>query len=327
MKRSNDQYSSLVKLAKLNAQKQKNILNNVHKEAMLKLNKSQGEISSQTYYLSEFPLENVISQARTLPFFVVAQIFHLKEAERLKKPDVELLSDYLAHPAHETYLIFESHALEKKAELVKCIQNTGEVYFLDERQKKDMATRFIQEKLRVFGKSIKGRALSRLLEEAGENPIFLDTMLERLIHYAGEAEEVSEEMVETFQEQWTQASVFQLTDAIAGRHTGSALTLLYQFMEDQEKDWVTLIGLLHWQMRRFWYAKVLQEEGKSDSDILRKCRVWPKQAPFFMRQLKLFSRKQLEKALEGLFQLDWNMKTGRVEGPQAFEAWVVQTTQ
>ncbi len=46
---------------------------------------------------------------------------------------------------------------------------------------------------------------------------------------------------------------------------------------------------------------------------------------FFMRQLQPLSRKKLEQALEGLFHLDWGLKSGRAEGAIDLEKWVVQT--
>ena len=60
--------------------------------------------------------------------------------------------------------------------------------------------------------------------------------------------------------------------------------------------------------------------------VLKKCHISSKQAPFFIRQLKLFSRSELEQAIENLFRLDWEMKTGRVDGPMGMEAWVVNAT-
>jgi len=70
----------------------------------------------------------------------------------------------------------------------------------------------------------------------------------------------------------------------------------------------------------------LLDEGESEGRVMQKCRISPKQAPFFKRQFKHFSRVQLERALENLFQLDWKLKTGQVNGPLAMEAWVIETT-
>lgn len=285
-----------------------------------------GEIACQVYNLSESALEAILTQARTLPFFSVAQIFRLRQIERLKKTDLEFIADYLNHPPRGTYLVFEAQELEKTHELVKRVRSAGEVHFLDESQKKDASIRFIQEKLKHFGKSMTSEALNLLQEEAGEHPVLLDSMLDRLIFYAGNKSQIDESMVETFHEELGYVNVFELTDALASRQTGAALALLHKLMEDQEKDWVALLGLVHWQIRRLWRAKVSEEEGVPDAVILRKIRISPRQMPSFTRQLKSFSRGQLETALEGLFQLDWKMKTGQVEGPSAFEAWVVQTT-
>ena len=46
----------------------------------------------------------------------------------------------------------------------------------------------------------------------------------------------------------------------------------------------------------------------------------------FLKQLKNLSRARLEQSLEGLFQLDWKLKTGQAEDGPGLETWVVKST-
>ncbi|MDA9101245.1 hypothetical protein N9K06_01070, partial [Omnitrophica bacterium] len=104
-----------------------------------------------------------------------------------------------------------------------------------------------------------------------------------------------------------------------------ALLLLEQVMEAQD-DLFGLMGLLHWQIRKLWHGKYLLEHGYSERAMLEACKISPKQAPYLLRQLKSFSLKKLEEALEGLFQIDWKFKSGRAQGPLEIESWLLQTT-
>jgi DNA polymerase-3 subunit delta len=175
------------------------------------------------------------------------------------------------------------------------------------------------------GKKFGPGAAERLEAMAADAPAFLDSVLEQLVTYAGEKPEITEEMVDTFREDFQSVNVFSLTEAIAAKQPGKALALLLKYMDDNDKDWVGLLGLLHWQIRRLWQVKVLGEQGVSEGEILRRAKVSPKQLPFLMRQVKRFTRDQLEQSLEGLFQLDWKIKSGRAEEQPALEAWVVRT--
>jgi DNA polymerase III delta subunit len=289
--------------------------------------KKKGEIVLQTYHLSDMPLDKVLVEARILPFLCVAQVFRLKDAEILKEKHLEFFEHYLKDPTADSFLSFEAASLEKDHALIKLISKFGQVKAQESNiEKKASGGRFVREKLRQFGKTASPDALAYLEDQASEAPSFVDSLLGQLILYSGEKKEITQEMIEAFEENWKKVDVFRLTDAIAAQNSNQALSLLKQFLDENDKDLISLLGLLHWQIRRFWQARVLLDEGANESTLLRKCRISPKQAPYFMRQVRIFSRQKLEKALEGLFRLDWELKTGQVEGIIGLESWIVQLT-
>ena len=287
--------------------------------------KIQGEVSLQAYKLTETPLETIFSAARTLPFLTSFQIFRLQEAQSLKDKKIEVIADYLANPSTSSLLIFEAAELAKDHALAALLSKTGQVIFLEASEKRSAGGRFVRDKIKRAGKVLAPGVLERLEEQAAEAPSFMDSVIDQLVLYAGEKAEITEEMLDQFEENWKEPSIFVLTDALAGRKVKEALVCLEQILAQDEKEIIPMLGLLHWQIRRFWQAKVLSDEGVSQSEILKRCKISPRQAPFFWRQLQPLSRKKLEQALEGLFQLDWALKTGRAEGAVDLEQWVVRT--
>ncbi|MBI3313201.1 MAG: DNA polymerase III subunit delta [Candidatus Omnitrophica bacterium] len=288
--------------------------------------KIAGEIPVQTFRLFETPLESILTEARTLPFLAPAQIFRIKDAERLKKGDLEILGEYLTRPSQTTFIFFEAQTLEKKGGLADLIGSAGAVCYLDEDQKQASGLRLIQEKLKMFDKTITPAARQELMGRMGDTPVLLDSVLEQLIQYAGSEKEITEDMVESFAEKTQTPDGFQLINALAGQNKPEALRVLKELLAKNDEDVISLLGLLHWQLRRFWLGRTLLEEGTSENVLLKRCGIYPKQAPFFMRQIRRFSLKGLERAVEGLFQMDWKLKTGRTEGPAALEAWVCEIT-
>ncbi len=287
--------------------------------------KMKGEIFVQSYKLGDTPAEQILAAARTLPFLAVFQILRLQEAQNLKDKKAGIFSDYLSSPSAVTLLVFEAAELHRDHALVKLISKSGQVTFLESEDKRAAGNRFVREKFQKNGKTFAPGVLERLEAQAAEAPAFVDTMMDQLILYAGPQKEITEEMLERFEENWKEPNIFVLTDALVSRKTKEAILCLKQILAQDEKEIIPLLGLLHWQIRRFWQAKAMLEEGAPQSEILRKCKVSPKQAPFFMRQLQQVKKEKLEKALEGLFRLDWDLKTGRAEGAVDLEKWVVQT--
>lgn len=287
--------------------------------------KIKGEVSLQAYKLTETPLETVFSAARTLPFLTAFQIFRLQEAQSLKEKKIEIVADYLASPSKDSLLIFEAAELAKDHALVELLLKAGQVTFVDAGEKRSAGSRYVRDKIKRTGKALAPGVLERLEEQAAEAPGFIDSVIDQLVLYAGDKNEITEEMLDQFEENWKEPNIFTLTDALAGRKMKEALVCLKQILAQDEKEIIPLLGLLHWQIRRFWQAKALMEDGVSQNDIAKKCKISPRQAPFFWRQLQQIPRKKLEQSLEGLFQLDWALKTGRSEGAVDLEKWVVQT--
>ncbi|MDP3919652.1 MAG: DNA polymerase III subunit delta [Candidatus Omnitrophota bacterium] len=283
-------------------------------------------IAEQTSHLSDTPLAQVLAEARTLPFLVSAQIFYLREADRLNKDDAQTLKSYLENPTSNTYLILEASAIDKRHALVKLMEAAGSLYVMDDSQKRSMASRFLVEKLKSARKTITPPAQAYLESMVGDAPMFLGTILDQLVNYAGNEEKITEEMVHEFEEKWSQVDIFKFADALATGNMAKALKLLRDASEESGGDYPWLIGFLHWQLRRFWVAKVLLDEGVSQDAVLAKCRISKRQAPYFMRQLKPMSQVKLKRALEGLFQVDWKMKTGAVDAAAGLESWVVEWT-
>ncbi len=284
------------------------------------------EVAVQSAHLSDTSLDSILAQARNLPFLAAAQVFRVQDAGSLKEKNCEPLGRYLAAFPKTSFLIFEAASIEKDHPLVTFAQKHGQAEQMEAAGRKSASAAFIRDKIRRAEKTMAPAALQRLEEQMGDSPAFLDSVVEQLILYSGESKEITEDMFEIFEENWKSADVFSLTDAIMARKSGQALSVVKRLMEENDKDLISLLGLLHWQIRRFWQARVLLDEGNAENMIFKKCKVSPRQAPFFMRQVRAFPRKKLEECLEGLFQMDWKIKTGRADGPLALETWVVKAT-
>ena len=280
----------------------------------------------QSCRLSDVPFGRVLSDARTLPFLCSAQVFRIRDIERIKKEDVEELELYSQKPTAGTYLIFETPETEKKMPVVDFLRKIAEVHLLEDSGKGAASAALIQRKLKAAGKAMTPEAKERIRESMGDEPGLLESALNQMVSYAGEAKDITGEMVEAFEEKISHADGFDLANAIASKRPGRALELLKELSRENEQDMIWLIGLLHWQLRRLWIAKMLMEEGSPEAIIVKKCSVSPRMAGYFMKEVKRFRRPDIERAIDGLFFLDWKLKTGLLEGPAGLEAWVVELT-
>ncbi len=283
---------------------------------------SNGPLAHQTFNLDETPFETVLAAARTLPFFSSGQVLYAQGAESLKESDLAALAAYLGNPAPGTTLILESDDLKGASELQKLIKAKGQLILLAKEEARGVGAAFIQQKLIQYHKTIAPGAKARILAMCGEAVMFLDTMLERLVQFAGDQQEIDEDMVNRFEENWTEMDVFKLTNALVDRDPARALKVFRDLMEFYEADLFSLVGILHWQLRQLWQAAMLLTSGVSEREICSKLRMSPSR----LSALRRFPLERLESAVEALYQIDRKSKSGQVEGVSGLEAWLLEYT-
>ncbi|MFZ5801896.1 MAG: DNA polymerase III subunit delta [Candidatus Omnitrophota bacterium] len=285
-----------------------------------------GGVEDQVVYLSDHPADELLARARNLPFLAEAQIFRVREAERLKAGDLESFQRYAAKPAAHTYFLFEILPEKNSGEVLKKLCTLGTAIQIETTKGGDPAIRrYIQQKTAQGHKTIEETALGYLEQAVGAMPSFLDSMIEKLMIYAGEEKHITLTMAETFYEDWNQRTVFDLANALADQRTEEGFGLLHELISDFDRDFFAVVGILHWQFRRFWQLRVLLDEGVGQELALRRCRFSPKQSGFAMRQVRNLSREKLERAIEGLFRLDWGIKSGQKEPKVSMETWLLES--
>ena len=282
--------------------------------------KSGGPLAHQTFDLDETPLETVLAAARTLPFFSSGQVIYAQGAGSLKEPDFAVLAAYLGNPAPGTTLVLESDDLKGASELQKLIKAKGQLILLAKDEARGAGAAFLQQKLIQYHKTMAPGAKARILAMCGDAVMFLDTMLERLVQFAGDQQEIDEDMVNRFEENWTEMDVFKLTNALVDRDPARALKVFRDLMELYEADLFSLVGILHWQLRQLWQAAMLLTSGVSEREIGSKLRMSPSR----LSALRRFPVERLESAVEALYQIDRKSKTGQVEGVSGLEAWLLE---
>jgi DNA polymerase-3 subunit delta len=284
--------------------------------------KAGGPFAHQTFNLDETPLETVLAAARTLPFFSSGQVIYVQGAGSLKEPDLGVLAAYLGNPAPGTALVLEADDLKGASELQKLIKAKGQLILLAKDEARGAGAAFIQQKLIQYHKAMTPGAKARILAMSGDAVMFLDTMIERLVQFAGDKQEIDEDMVNRFEENWTEMDVFKLTNALVDRDPARALKIFRDLMEFYEADLFSLVGILHWQLRQLWQAAMLLTSGISEREIGSKLRM----SPGRLSALRRFPVARLESAVEALYQIDRKSKTGQVEGVSGLEAWLLEYT-
>lgn len=285
-----------------------------------------GETSLRSYNISETPLDQILMEARSLPFLIEHQIFRVREAQLIKNKSLGTFESLLKSESLHAAFFFEAAALPKDHELRSLAASYGKLLETTEAELESAGSKWVQARLRAASKTMDPPALSALLDRMGDQPSMLESVVDQMINYVGSESRIGLEVVEHFSERWQELDSFQLVNAIVAKDAGKTVILMRRLVDETGQEPQALIGILHWMLRRYWKAAVLLDRGLSQDAVFRSCKISPRSAPYFLKQLRTFSRAQWEKAIEGLFDLDWKLKTGRAEELPGLESWLIRTT-
>lgn len=285
-----------------------------------------GNCEIQSFDAGEALASQILTTARSLPFLAEAQILRVRQAEKLKEDALNELEVYLKNPFAKTCLMFESDKVDEKSRLTKLVQSFGAVIRPAAGEKIKREVQFLKARLAESKKTITSGAQKKLFEMCGESPIFLASMVDRLILFSGESSEVNESMTAQFEENWNEVRVFDLSNAILARDSAQALYVFNQLCE-MEDDIYMVLGFIHSQVKKLWQAKILSQEGSAPSQIAARLGIKSSfVAGNFFRALEGFDLMTLEKAIDDLHQLDVQSKRGRAVGKAGLEMWLLKLT-
>lgn len=272
-------------------------------------------------YHDDLDWNSVIEQASTSSLLGGVQVFWISQIEKAKKADWAALESYCSKPNAQSIFIFEAEELAKTHALVKLVESFGKHVHLAE-QGRETGFEVIRAKLRRFEKKITPEAWQMLEDRLGGSLRLMDLAVDQLILYA-EADTIDESHVHRLTREFLHYEPFDLTEALAVRDIQKALKIFHFFYE-LSGDLTSIIGLIHWQLKRIWQAKRMSAEGGGSRDeMIRALRVPPYRLQSFLNQAKQFDLVNIEKLLNQLGQIDWDSKTGAYDEKIAMETFIV----
>ncbi len=285
-----------------------------------KLSPASRPTNLRRIYPDELNWISLLEEARTPSLLGDLQVFWISGLDQVKakKDDWSFFEQYCENPADRSFFIFEAENLPKTHPLLKWIPKLGQHRNFSE-QGSEASTRFVREKFKAAGKRITPEAWQLLLEKLGGAPLLLDQCADQLILHH-DSEVIDESSVEALASEWFKYDPFELTQALLERKTTRALEVLHYFY-DLDGDVMGLIGLVHWQLRRLWLAKRALVSKSDRSELAKKLKIQPFRLQSFLAEASKFSLFDLEALIDRLWELDWKVKTGAVEGRLALETF------
>ena len=258
-------------------------------------------------FCSNFKITSMFAEKKLV---ILRNVFDSKKFQEDFLNDIKSLED-----KKDIVIIYEDNAPDQRIKLFKSLQKCAKCQEFDILQPAVLA-KWIAKQFENKGAKINPDAVSALLNFTGNNLWQISNEIDKLANYKKNGT-IKKEDVELLVRPNIENDIFKTIEAVASKNKKEALTLLHKHLDNGDNS-LYLLSMIAYQFRNFLIIKELMDGNKS----LAKCGLHP----FVVRKTSYlcsqFSMSQLKIIYQKIFQVDADIKTGRIDAELALDMLV-----
>jgi len=170
---------------------------------------------------------------------------------------------------------------------------------------------------------IKPEALERLIEFVGNDLWRLSNEIKKLVSFKQKDSQVQAEDVNLLVRPKIEIDIFTTIDCIAQNNKKRAIELLKKHLEKGDSP-LYLLSMINFQFRNLLIIRDLIDQNTSFYLISQKANLHPYVVKKSYPLAKKFKLSELKKIYQKIFEVDLNIKTGKIEPETALELLIAQ---
>lgn len=221
--------------------------------------------------------------------------------------------------AKDILVIYENAPIDKRNKLLKTLEKEvkcQEFNFLQP----SLLKKWIKQEFEKNKTKINPEAEDILMGFVGNNLWQMANEIKKLSDYK-RGSVIKKEDVELQVRAKTESDIFKTIDALASKNKKQALYLLHKHIENGDSP-LYLLSMISYQFRNLLIIKELQDAQKPYAVIAKKSGLHPFVVKKSYALCNQFSFSQLKKIYQKIFQIDSDIKTGKIEAETALDLLV-----
>jgi len=277
------------------------------------------ELEMMTFDLEESPVDLVIDEADTYPFFterklvIAKNALFLKATEKGKEKidhDLKRLELWLDHPSDFAVTVFIApyEKLDERKKITKAMKQNSVVLNAETLNENDLSV-WIRNAVDAYGKTISNEAVDKLVEMVGANMLQLQMEIEKICLYLGQDEkQITDNLVQDLVAKTLEHDAFKMLNAYLEHNNTEALKIYHDLLR-QKQEPIMLVGLLSSNIRTMNNVYYLQKKGYHPTQIAKNLKIHPYRVKLMVENRKRPSEENILKALQKLSEIDLQLKS------------------
>ena len=221
----------------------------------------------------------------------------------------------------DVILFFEAGEVPKDDSLFKLLKKYGKSQEFKPLGGEQLR-RWVKKEFENFKTKIDEKALIKLIAFVDNNLWQMANEIKKLVSYK-RGEKIKREDVELLVRPKIETDIFKTIDALAERKKALALNLIHQHLEKGDAP-LYLLAMINFQFRNLLEVKDLIEKNIPYYQIINQSNLHPFIVKKSFQQAKRFTLPQLKKIYQKIFQVDLNIKTGKLDPQTALDLLIAE---
>ncbi|WP_282941434.1 DNA polymerase III subunit delta [Paenibacillus sp. RC67] len=284
------------------------------------------------YDLSETSLDTVIEEAETLPFMVPRKLviatnaLFLTGAKESAKVDhkPERLIQYMKTPTDFSVVVLtvDADKLDERKKLVKTLKEADCLVSCASLSADDLS-HWVKQEADKAGFTFAPGVAEQFILYTGTSLQALSSELEKCALFVGRGGMLTEDALEQLVTRSIEQNIFILIEHIVQLQLEKAFTMLSELIRRKEEP-IKIMALIARQFRIMFQVKDLQQQGYSQQQMATQLGLHPYAVKIASGQSNRFELKQLANILNQLSDLDYQMKSGKIDKVLGLEMFLLK---
>ncbi|PZE22733.1 DNA polymerase III subunit delta [Paenibacillus xerothermodurans] len=284
------------------------------------------------YDLAETPIETVVEEAETLPFMVPRKLVIASNALFLTgakdsakmQHNVDRLAEYIKAPTDFSVVVLTVNAdkLDERKKLVKSLKQADSLVPCAALSAEQL-TQWVTREANRAGFSFAPGVVEQFILYTGTSLQALSSELAKCALFAGRGGTIDADALDQLVTRSVEQNIFILIEHVVQLQLDKAFTMLAELLRRKEEP-IKIVALIARQFRIIFQVKDLQQQGYSQQQMASQLGLHPYAVKIAAGQASRFELKRLALLLQQLADLDYQMKSGKIDKALGLEMFLLR---
>lgn len=292
------------------------------KNEIQNISKPFDELNISKLDFADCGLNTFLDECQTISMFSDKKLVIAENATMFTSggtKDIDALEQYLNSPNPSTTVVFAVYAekLDERKKIVKLVKKIAKI--MEFNNEKNIR-KYIKNELGTY--QISEENINLLIDRVGENELLIQNEINKLKLYKDNNIITNEDIIKITHKN-INIDTFKLIDHIVNKKNDEAMEM-YSEMINQNEEPIKIIVMLANQFRIMYQVKELVKIGYSEKEIATKLKLHPYRVKLANQNSRKFKSDTLIKYLKKLSDIDYNIKSGKIDKYLALELFILK---